>query len=405
MSNGQGQGGGKPPQDDRTLLDPLSNDELRALREARQRMQAKKEPPSAVAHQIVIGPDSGEDIGDAPTRAVPALPSFDDDHISIDMISAPPAPAAPVPVAPSRASELPAPAPAWESGPDLSSAPEPPQQRVTGMVQDPATIPSSPPGGMGPTPSDPMSVMSQADTVALDHRQTGLPPSSGPNANQTATPGQPGFGENTLLWMQPPKQPPMPQTGSHNIADFLPRASRREVNEGRIKTIAAAVVGGLLLASLLYLILFTAPKGVIELRSQPNGAQVFIDGANYGQTPVKLTLSEGSYRISLRAAGFETSWFTANVKGEQTEQRDINLVPISRPGLMTVKIEVQPVASRISVDGKVYDGQRLLMVPNMDPLKRHKIVIESPGFVKVIQDVRADELKSSYSFVLAKSSK
>jgi hypothetical protein len=77
MSTGQGQGGGKkPPQtDDRTLLDPLSNDELKALREARQRMQAKK--GSAVAHQIVIGPDSGEDIGDAPTRAMPALPTFE----------------------------------------------------------------------------------------------------------------------------------------------------------------------------------------------------------------------------------------------------------------------------------------------------------------------------------------
>ncbi|MEO1339454.1 MAG: hypothetical protein AAFV29_27690, partial [Myxococcota bacterium] len=58
----------------RTLLDPLSNDELRALREARQRMQAKKEPAvSAVAHQIVIGPDTGDDIGDAPTRSPPVL--------------------------------------------------------------------------------------------------------------------------------------------------------------------------------------------------------------------------------------------------------------------------------------------------------------------------------------------
>ena len=135
MSNGQGHGGSKPPQDDRTLLDPLSNDELRALREARQRMQAKKEPTSAVAHQIVIGPDSGEDIGEAPTRAIPSLPSFEG-NVSLEHISAPPGPAEP-------------------------------QQRNTAGAVDPATVPTV---GQGPRPSggpEPRAGYDQSETVAM----------------------------------------------------------------------------------------------------------------------------------------------------------------------------------------------------------------------------------------------
>ena len=355
MSNGQGQGGGKPPNDDRTLLDPLSNDELRALREARQRMQAKKET-SAVAHQIVIGPDTGDDIGDAPTRAMPSLPSFEG-QMSLDQISAPPGPA--------------------------------PQQRVTGAAVDPATVPAAR-APMSATPSDPMSVH--------DHARTAPPPPGGPQHTQ------PGFGENTLLWMQPPKQAPMPQTGSHNIADFFPKASRQEITQGRLKSIAAAAVGVLLVSAFLYLVLFSSAKGTLELRSVPSDADVFIDGEQYGKTPVKLTLSEGSYQISLQLDGHETSQFTSTIKGEQVLKRDINLVPRSRPGLMTVKIEVQPIAAKISVDGAVHAGKRVLLVPNVDPKAAHKIEIEAPGYVKIVQDVRKTELKSSYSFVLAKAS-
>src|SRR5262245_38024685 len=72
----------KPPSDDRTLLDPLNADELKALREARAKMQATK--GGAVAHQVVIGRDGGEDIGDAPTRAMPQLPQFESKGSSLE---------------------------------------------------------------------------------------------------------------------------------------------------------------------------------------------------------------------------------------------------------------------------------------------------------------------------------
>ncbi len=383
MSNGQGHGGSKPPQDDRTLLDPLSNDELRALREARQRMQAKKEPTSAVAHQIVIGPDSGEDIGDAPTRAIPSLPSFEG-NVSLEHISAPPGPAGP-------------------------------EQRVTEGAVDPATVPTVSQPPRPAASADPRVGYDQSETVAMassGHSSPGSAeassvPTAPPHPSSAPPPGgahptQPGFGENTLLWMQPPKQAPMPQTGSHNVADFFPRASRQEVNTGRLKTVAVTTIALLLAGAFLYLVLFASPKGILELHSVPTNAKVYIDDNQYGATPVKLTLSEGSYRISLRLDGHEPAWVTANVQGDQSERKEVALTPLSQPGRMTVKIEVQPVAARIKIDGKTHADTRVLMVPNVDPNVAHKIEIEAPGYVKIVQEIRKEELKSSYSFVLAK---
>src|SRR5687767_3745143 len=83
MSNDQGKGGNPPATDDRTILDPLNADELRALREARERFQKQAAP------RPVVGPDAGQqDIGDAPTRAMPAIPSFDNSPgVSLDSLS------------------------------------------------------------------------------------------------------------------------------------------------------------------------------------------------------------------------------------------------------------------------------------------------------------------------------
>ena len=187
------------------------------------------------------------------------------------------------------------------------------------------------------------------------------------------------------------------------MADFFPRASRQEVNTGRLKTVAVAMIALLLAGAFGYLVLFSSPKGTLELHSVPANAKVYIDDNQYGATPVKLTLSEGSYRISLRLDGHETAWVTANVQGEQSERKEVALTPLSQPGRMTVRIEVQPVAARIKIDGKSHPDKRVLMVPNVDPAAAHKIEIDAPGYVKIVQEIRKDELKSSYSFVLAKS--
>lgn len=357
MSDGQGGGKRQPPSDDRTLLDPLSNDELKALREARQRMQAKKGGGSAVAHQIVIGPDTGEDIGDAPTRAMPALPSFEG-NVSLDQIG---------------------------TGP---------HQVVSGHARDPATVPS---GGVAPT--EPMS-MAGGQTE---------PMSRGPGPGQGAGPpqgkvGQPGFGENTLLWMQPPKPPPSANAGAAGLAtgDLIPKASKAEVAKRRLARIGVMAAFLLIIGGLLFVTLTKKERGVIQLHTTPDGAQLTVDGKAYEQTtPVKLTLPEGEHEIEVTLEGHAPHKVTAMVKaGEDAERIDVDLEPISKPGLLTIGLEVQPVAAQIIVDGKTYAGKRTLKIANLDPKAAHKITIEAGGYVKIEQDIPPNQLKSSYSFVL-----
>lgn len=346
MSDGKGHGGNKPT-DDRTLLDPLSNDELKALREARQRMQAKKGGGAAVAHQIVIGPDTGEDIGDAPTRAMPALPSFEG-NVSIDQIGT-----------------------------------QPPHSSDSAFR------------AVGGPPSEPMSVHGRGAGSVPHRPQVGTPPAGLPQ------PGQPGFGENTLLWMQPPKPPPGVAIGGAATPDVMPKTSKKEQMAFRLKAILAVVVFLGVAGAVLYSAMQPKHRGVLELHTNPPRAEVLINGKSSSEvTPVKLTLPVGQHTIEVRLEGHDSETFVATIEGENSEQRKtLELNPISRPGLLTVSIEVQPVSANIIFDDKSHSGRNFKLA-NMDPKAPHKISIEAGGYVKVSQDIAAGELKPEYSFVL-----
>lgn len=350
MSDGQG----KKPTDDRTLLDPLSSDELKALREARQRMQAKKE--GAVAHQIVIGPDGGEDIGDAPTRAMPALPSFEG-NVSLDQIGTnPPHPA------------------------------------------DPASR------EVGGPPSEPMSVHGQSPASVPPQPQVqGQPPPSSPGQPGPGQVGQPGFGENTLLWMQPPKPPPGVAVGGAATPDVMPKTSKKEQAKFRLKAILAVVVFAGIGLAVLFSAMSPKPRGVLELHTNPPKAEVLINGKTSKEvTPMKLTLPAGQHTVEVRLEGHEAETFVVTIEGENHEQRkDVELMPISKPGLVTVSVSVQPVSANIVFDDVTHTGRNFKKA-NVDPKKPHKISVEAGGYVKISQDIAAGELKPEYSFVLQK---
>jgi hypothetical protein len=344
MTNQSG-GGRQPPPDDRTLLDPLNADELKALREARQKMQAAK--GSAVAHQVVIGPDAGDDIGDAPTRAMPALPQFENAGASLDKIQ--------------------------------------PRGGQGGRPQGPAH-----PSAGRPSPGTPQAPMSMAPT------QPAGPPAGGPTAGPT------GFGENTLLWMAPPKPPAglSAPTGVVSAAEI--QKAKKAAQNRRLITIGA-VIGILFIGVGLFKFAFRKQeRAVIDLHTNPGKAVVKINGkATHNLTPMKLNLVEGEWEIEVSLEGYKPYVFNVKVEpGMAPARRDIDLEPISKAGLMTVAIAVQPVASNITVDGTVYSAKRSLSLPNLDPNSAHKITIEAGGYIKVDQDIPAGQLKKNYNFFL-----
>lgn len=339
-------GGRPPPTDDRTLLDPLNPDELKALREARQKMKGKA--GGAVAHHAVIGPDAGEDIGDAPTRAMPALPQFENPGASLDRI-------------PTGEMKSPARHPHGTPPPVIVARPAPPDPARAGR---PGAGPSHGPGGGPPTA------------------------------------GQGGFGENTLMWMAPPKAPPPSSSTGVLSAAELQRAKAAQ-QKRTMKAVAGAAVLVLIIGSLAYA--FRAqPRAVIDLHTNPPKATVKINGKpTPNTTPMKLNLVEGTYEIEIDLAGYKSNVFTVKVDpGQQPSRRDVELEPISKAGLVTVAVAVQPVASNITLDGTVYSSKRTLNIPNLDPNVPHKITIEAGGYVKVDQEIPAGQLKKNYTFFL-----
>lgn len=330
--------GRERPSEDRTLLDPLSNDELRALREARKRMQAKKAAgkSSAIKHQIVITPDSGEERA---SREKPVLPSFEGD-VTLDQIRVPKG-----------------------SVPPTEPQAPPPERSTTveSPTDDAPTAPSPEPGA--------------------------------PRAGAT------GFGENTLLWMQPVQAPPPSDSTAPSPNDTMFQTAPRERSK-RVLINVAVVVAILAGAGLVASLLMGSERGVIELSTDPHQATLFVDGEASGQTPVRLELPAGIHTLRLEKEGYEPHEVRLEVTGELDEQRHVDLVPLSQPGLTTVTVEVEPVAATVTIDGEAHPGVRTLHVPNLDPNQEHRIRVEAEGFIKTEQVIRAGQLERSYQFTL-----
>lgn len=61
------------------------------------------------------------------------------------------------------------------------------------------------------------------------------------------------------------------------------------------------------------------PKGNLSILSDPGGAQVFINEASYGRTPIQLSLPAGTYHLRLEKKGYVTIKEEVQVKeGEDT---------------------------------------------------------------------------------------
>jgi len=361
MSGGERNGDGpQPPPDDRTLLDPLSNDELRALREARKRMQAKKAAgkSSAIKHQIVITPEPEDE---AAPREKPVLPSFDGD-VTLDQIRVPPPSASDAP--PSSPAEAPTVAPAGSKAGRPVGSPDAPSAAA--------------PGG----PSGPSAGGSESTSGSTEPRA-----------------GSTGFGENTLLWMQPVKEPQAAPATVPSAQDPMFRPSPRENSKRWIRALGLAIALAAIVGGVAFM-LSGSERGQVDLRTQPLGAELFVDGESYGKTPAKLSLPPGSYQLRMEKAGFQPREVRIRVDGDLDEVREVDLVPASRPGLMTTTIRVQPIAARVTVDEEVYPAAQTVHVPNLDPNAAHRIRVEADGFIKTERVVAAGKLEPSYQITL-----
>lgn len=125
-------------------------------------------------------------------------------------------------------------------------------------------------------------------------------------------------------------------------------------------------------------------NGLLQINSNPQGAQVLLNGQAAGNTPLNLTVRPGQYQLEFRLGGYQTASSTVSVGNGQTVPVNVNLAPIR--GSLDIFTNVD---ARIFINGQevgqTRNGQLRLENLNADTVQ---IVAIAPGYRVVFQDVR-----------------
>ena len=86
------------------------------------------------------------------------------------------------------------------------------------------------------------------------------------------------------------------------------------------------------------------PRGVLEVRSEPQGATVYVDGTELGVTPYKRQTFGGTRKVVVRHVGFLSQQLEANVPDGQKARLDVKMVAGTDPvSVVVIEKERTPV--------------------------------------------------------------
>ncbi len=86
------------------------------------------------------------------------------------------------------------------------------------------------------------------------------------------------------------------------------------------------------------------PRGVLEVRSEPAGATVYVDGTELGVTPYKRASFSGKRKVVVRHVGFLSQQLEADVPDGQKGRLDVKLVAGTDPvSVVVVEKERAPI--------------------------------------------------------------
>jgi hypothetical protein len=116
-------------------------------------------------------------------------------------------------------------------------------------------------------------------------------------------------------------------------------------------------------------------EGNLEIRSEPHRARIFIDGRELGETPLRIDLSRGSYRVAAEKELHYRAeeWIDIRNPEELTELR-IRLAEKSA----TLAPELEPADSRL-----LLGGTELEELPARVPAGRYRLRAERFGYLPV----------------------
>ncbi|GIW32973.1 PEGA domain-containing protein [Meiothermus sp.] len=127
-------------------------------------------------------------------------------------------------------------------------------------------------------------------------------------------------------------------------------------------------------------------NGLLQISSNPQGAQVLVNGRVVGNTPLNLTVQPGRYDIELRLGGYQGFRTSVAVDNGQTVPVNVNLQALR--GALEVFTNVE---ARIFLDGREVGQTRggFLRLEDVEP-GNTQLVALAPGFRVEVRDVRAE---------------
>ncbi|MFN3178668.1 MAG: PEGA domain-containing protein [Thermus sp.] len=128
-----------------------------------------------------------------------------------------------------------------------------------------------------------------------------------------------------------------------------------------------------------------ARQGILAVTSSPSGAEVYVDGALRGRTPLSLTLPEGRYAVELRLPGYEPYRATVQVRRGETTRLDVRLNPVPRTG--TLFLESSPTGAEAYVNGALRGRTPLRLVLDEGT---YQVELRAPGYEAYRATVRVE---------------
>ncbi|MBN1272954.1 MAG: PEGA domain-containing protein [Candidatus Aminicenantes bacterium] len=139
-------------------------------------------------------------------------------------------------------------------------------------------------------------------------------------------------------------------------------------------------------------------RGTLNIRSDPSGASVDIDGARRGTTPFSITLEPGAYRVRLSRSGYQDESDTVTVSSNRETRRNYSLTLIPPPSF-TVSIRTTPSDADVFVD----DVRRGVTPLTFDVTNRNILVrIEKENFRTFEESLTLNRTGNTFDFPLEK---
>lgn len=126
-------------------------------------------------------------------------------------------------------------------------------------------------------------------------------------------------------------------------------------------------------------------QGTLAVTSNPSGAEVYLDGALRGRTPLSLSLPEGRYGVELRLAGYEPYRATVQVRRGETTRLDVRLTPLPRTG--TLLLESSPTGAEAYVNGTLRGRTPLRLALDEGT---YRVELRAPGYEPYQATVRVE---------------